>query len=201
MARPYDYVFKYIVIGPSGVGKSCLLLQFTDQKFVAHHELTIGVEFGIRSLDIESDHVKLQIWDTAGQESFRSITNSYYRGSHGALIVYDITNRDSFQFMRSWLDDVRASAPNCVVVLAGNKSDLEDQREVPREEGERFALDNNILFMECSAKTSENVQKIFEQSAHMIHDLVKSGKMELEGHEGEKLKESTPDAQGGGCCQ
>merc|ERR1712072_165860 len=101
----YDYLFKYIIIGDTGVGKSCLLLQFTDRRFQPIHDLTIGVEFGARMITIDKKQIKLQIWDTAGQESFRSITRSYYRGAAGALLVYDITRRETFTHLTSWLEE------------------------------------------------------------------------------------------------
>ncbi|XP_017399982.2 ras-related protein Rab-2B [Cebus imitator] len=119
----YAYLFKYIIIGDTGVGKSCLLLQFTDKRFQPVHDLTIGVEFGARMVNIDGKQIKLQIWDTAGQESFRSITRSYYRGAAGALLVYDITRRETFNHLTSWLEDARQhSSSNMVIMLIGNKS-------------------------------------------------------------------------------
>ena len=111
-----------IIIGDTGVGKSCLLLQFTDKRFQPVHDLTIGVEFGARMITIDGKQIKLQIWDTAGQESFRSITRSYYRGAAGALLVYDITRRETFNHLTTWLDDARQhSSSNMVIMLIGNK--------------------------------------------------------------------------------
>ena len=116
------HLFKYIIIGDTGVGKSCLLLQFTDKRFQQVHDRTIGVEFGARMINIDQKQIKLQIWDTAGQESFRSITRSYYRGAAGALLVYDITRRDTFNHLTSWLDDARThSNSNMTIMLIGNK--------------------------------------------------------------------------------
>merc|ERR1719486_891520 len=130
----YAYLFKYIIIGDTGVGKSCLLLQFTDKRFQPVHDLTIGVEFGARMISIDSKHIKLQIWDTAGQESFRSIIRSYYRGAAGALLVYDITRRDSFEHVSQWLQEARANAdPELVITLVGNKSDKVGDRQVAYE--------------------------------------------------------------------
>ena len=123
----YSYVFKYIVVGDSSVGKSCLLLQFTDQRFKAAHDLTIGVEFGSRTVPVDGqNNVKLQIWDTAGQESFRSITRSYYRGAICALLVYDITRRDTFQNLVRWMEEMLEHAyQRMTIVLVGNKKDIE----------------------------------------------------------------------------
>ncbi|CAK1551480.1 unnamed protein product [Leptosia nina] len=145
----YAYLFKYIIIGDTGVGKSCLLLQFTDKRFQPVHDLTIGVEFGARMITIDGKQIKLQIWDTAGQEAFRSITRSYYRGAAGALLVYDITRRDTFNHLTTWLEDARQhSNSNMVIMLIGNKSDLESRREVKKEEGEAFAREHGLVFME-----------------------------------------------------
>nr|XP_045254238.1 ras-related protein Rab-2A isoform X1 [Macaca fascicularis] len=158
----YAYLFKYIIIGDTGVGKSCLLLQFTDKRFQPVHDLTIGVEFGARMITIDGKQIKLQIWDTAGQESFRSITRSYYRGAAGALLVYDITRRDTFNHLTTWLEDARQhSNSNMVIMLIGNKSDLESRREVKKEEGEAFAREHGLIFMETSAKTASNVEEAF----------------------------------------
>ncbi|KAK7199808.1 Ras-related protein RAB2B [Novymonas esmeraldas] len=171
-----NYVFKYIIIGDSGVGKSCLLLQFTDKRFEPLHDLTIGVEFGARLISIQGKTVKLQIWDTAGQESFRSITRSYYRGASGALLVYDVTRRDTFTHLQSWLEDAKANANTALVImLIGNKCDLDSKRQVSKEEGEAFARRNGLVFMETSAKTSQNVDDAFLQTATLIYDNVQSG--------------------------
>ncbi|RZC12033.1 Ras-related protein RABB1b isoform B [Glycine soja] len=160
-AMSYDYLFKYIIIGDTGVGKSCLLLQFTDKRFQPVHDLTIGVEFGARMVSIDSRPIKLQIWDTAGQESFRSITRSYYRGAAGALLVYDITRRDTFNHLASWLEDARQHAnPNMTIMLIGNKCDLSHRRAVSKEEGEQFAKENGLLFLEASARTAQNVEEV-----------------------------------------
>jgi len=172
---PYKYLFKYIIVGDTAVGKSCLLLQFTDKRFQPVHDLTIGVEFGSRTITIDSNSIKLQIWDTAGQEKFRSITRSYYRGAAGALLVYDITRRETFDHLQSWLEDCRRySNQNIVIMLIGNKSDLETKREVSREEGEAFAARNNLSFLETSAKTSENVDKAFLDSARKIYETTET---------------------------
>merc|ERR1711912_100142 len=113
----YAYLFKYIIIGDTGVGKSCLLLQFTDKRFQPVHDLTIGVEFGARMITIDKKQIKLQIWDTAGQEKFRSITRSYYRGAAGALLVYDITRRETFEHLQSWLEDCRRYSNKDIVIM------------------------------------------------------------------------------------
>ncbi|KAM8964664.1 ras-related protein Rab-2A [Sarcophilus harrisii] len=172
----YAYLFKYIIIGDTGVGKSCLLLQFTDKRFQPVHDLTIGVEFGARLVSIDGKQIKLQIWDTAGQESFRSITRSYYRGAAGALLVYDITRRDTFNHLTTWLEDARQHAnANMVIMLIGNKSDLDIRREVSKEEGEAFAQEHGLIFMETSAKTAVNVEDAFISTARGIYEKIQEG--------------------------
>jgi len=165
----YDHLFRYIIVGDTAVGKSCILLQFTDNKFRYQHELTIGVEFGAKTIDINGKSIKIQIWDTAGQEAFQAITRTYYKGAIGALLVYDITRRETFTHVTKWLDDVRTnSSKNVTVILIGNKKDLEDKRQVSYEEGEAFAKENGLMFLETSAKTAYNVVESFNLSAQCI---------------------------------
>lgn len=210
----YSYLFKYIIIGDTAVGKSCLLLQFTDKRFQPVHDLTIGVEFGARMINIEGKQIKLQIWDTAGQESFRSITRSYYRGAAGALLVYDITRRDTFNHLTTWLEDARQhSSSNMVIMLIGNKSDLEARREVKREEGEAFAQEHGLVFMETSAKTAANVEEAFINTAKQIYQKIQEGVFDVSNEaNGIKLGPSQQQSrtqassggagasQGSGCC-
>jgi Ras-related protein Rab-2A len=170
------YTFKYIIIGDSGVGKSCMLLQFTDKRFEALHDLTIGVEFGARVIQLNHQEVKLQIWDTAGQESFRSITRSYYRGACGALLVFDVTQRETFDHVQGWLDDARANCNTPItVMLVGNKCDLESKRVVSKEEAQAFAKERDVVYIETSAKTAQNIDEAFITSANTIFDKVQSG--------------------------
>nr|CAD7409460.1 unnamed protein product [Timema poppensis] len=138
-----DFLFKFLVIGSAGSGKSCLLHQFIESKFKDDSSHTIGVEFGSKIVNVGGKSVKLQIWDTAGQERFRSVTRSYYRGAAGALLVYDITNRESFNALSNWLSDARTLAsPNIIILLVGNKKDLDATREVTFLEASRFAQEN-----------------------------------------------------------
>ena len=173
----YSFVFKYIIVGDSSVGKSCLLLQFTDQRFKAAHDLTIGVEFGSRTVEVDRNNVvKLQIWDTAGQESFRSITRSYYRGAICALLVYDVTRKETFLNTVRWLTEMLEHAhSHMTIVLVGNKKDLESQREVSYEEGLEFAKKNKLIFFETSAKTAENVEETFTHATRVIYNNVLKG--------------------------
>ena len=160
----YDYLFKFILIGDSTVGKTCILTRFVDGWFKAESDPTIGVEFGSKVLKSKSGKiVRLQVWDTAGQESFRSITRSYYRGAIGVLLVYDVTNVNSFENLPNWLkDSLDETNPNIGLVLVGNKSDLESDWKVNKEVAKNFAKDNNLLFLETSAKSGTNIEKIFQ---------------------------------------
>ncbi|KAJ2198754.1 hypothetical protein IW144_001772 [Coemansia sp. RSA 522] len=185
--------------------------KFTDHRFLPSHDLTIGVEFGARIVTVDNKNIKLQIWDTAGQESFRSITRSYYRGAVGALLVYDITRRDTFEHVATWLEDVRKhSNTETTIILIGNKCDLEAKRSVTREEGEKFASDNGLYFIETSAKTANNVEEAFVQTAQDIYEKVQEGVLVVNGEpSGVKLGPSQPgissmpdvsQINGYGCC-
>ena len=177
----YDFLLKYIIIGDAAVGKSNLLLRFAQNDFKSEYQLTIGVEFGAKNIDINNKKYRLQIWDTAGQENYRSITRAYYKNSVCAILVYDISNRDSFEHISNWIEDCLAQSPKTVfMVLVGNKSDLNDKRKVTLEEGQQMAKNNNMLFFETSAKTGENVDKIFEESAKEINKKINEGYYDLE---------------------
>ncbi len=173
----YDHMFRYIIVGDMAVGKSCILLQFTDHKFRHQHELTIGVEFGGKNIQVKDKTIKIQIWDTAGQEAFQAITRTYYKGAIGALLVYDITRKETFDHIIKWYNEVKLNGSKDICcILIGNKKDLEDQRQVKYEDGKRLAEEHNLLFLETSAKTAENVQECFTVSAERILDqIAKSG--------------------------
>jgi Ras-related protein Rab-1A len=169
MTSDYDYLFKVLIIGNSGVGKSCLLLRFSDDIFSDNYISTIGVDFKIRQIEVEKKAIKLQLWDTAGQERFRTITQAYYRGADGIIIVYDVADRESFNQVQHWLAEIDRFAPPTVCrLLVGNKADLSDKREVRTDEGADLARQCAIPFIETSAKNSVNVEKLFIQMGHTM---------------------------------
>lgn len=172
--RMYDYLVKCIIIGDTCVGKSSILTRFIDKEFHEKHEATIGIEFGAKIVTIDNTDIKIQIWDTAGQEAFRAITKTYYRGSSIVMIVYDITNQNSFNSVGKWLIDVRAIIENPNIILIGNKSDLNDKRIISYENGEALAKANNIDFVEISAKTTNNIESPFELALSRIMDNIES---------------------------
>eukprot|EP01120_Amphizonella_sp_Union-15-10_P002830 TRINITY_DN1311_c0_g1_i1.p1 TRINITY_DN1311_c0_g1~~TRINITY_DN1311_c0_g1_i1.p1 ORF type:complete len:220 (-),score=29.75 TRINITY_DN1311_c0_g1_i1:79-738(-) len=190
---PYEYIFKYIVIGDMGVGKSCLLHQFIEGKAILAPSNTLGVEFGTKIVDVLGKQIKLQIWDTAGQERFRAVTRSYYRGAAGALLVFDITRRSSFNHLTSWLTDTRnLTSPNTVIMLIGNKKDLEAQRDVTYEEAKNFAEENGVFFVEASAKTGENVEEAFNKTSQLIFQNVQNGSIRVNNDDGISRPPTSP---------
>ena len=208
----YDYLFRYIIVGDMAVGKSCILLQFTDNKFRNQHELTIGVEFGAKTISINGKSVKIQIWDTAGQEAFQAITRTYYKGAIGALLVYDITRKETFIHVTKWLEEVRNNSSKTItVILIVNKKDLEDKRQVSYEEGEAFAKENGLMFLETSAKTAYNVVESFNLSAQCILNNIQKNGVDPTVNSNVKLNNNNaspgginPGIEGndkkGGCC-
>ena len=177
----FDYLFKYIIIGDAAVGKSNLLLRYAHGQFKPEYQLTIGVEFGAKNVQIDNKIYRIQIWDTAGQENFRSITRAYYKNSVCALVVYDISSRDSFNNVSTWIDDCKNQSPKTIfMVLVGNKSDLSDRRQVNTEEGKELAEKYGMLFFETSAKNGTNVEEIFLESANNIVQKIEQGYYDLE---------------------
>ena len=209
----WDYIAKLVCIGDSGTGKSSLTIRLCEGRFSPHHDVTIGVEFGSRVVavgppntqppkpkpavesglpeprqkepEIEQKHMKLSLWDTAGQETYKSVTRSYFRGASGALLVFDISRRPTFEHVTDWLNDLRQIAePDIVVVLVGNKSDLatgdENKREVTKQEAEEWAKRNGVLeYVETSAKSGEGVEMAFGRVAERIYQNIEAGKYDL----------------------
>ncbi|XP_003373454.1 GTP-binding protein Ypt2 [Trichinella spiralis] len=162
MAKSYDFLFKLLLIGDSGVGKTCLLFRFAEDSFNNTFISTIGIDFKIRTIELDGKKIKLQIWDTAGQERFRTITNAYYRGAMGILLVYEITNEKSFENIKNWVRNIEEHASaNVEKIILGNKCDMEDKRQVSRERGAQLAIEYGVKFMETSAKANINVESAF----------------------------------------
>ena len=205
--QEYDYLFKLLLIGNSSVGKSSLLFRFVENVWDDSFVPTIGVDFKLKTLEVNGKKVKLQIWDTAGQERFKNITASYYRGGNGVLVVYDITERESFDNLTSWLIEIEKNAnKNVYKLLIGNKCDLEDKRKVTYQEGKDFAESNGMKFIETSAKDNTKVQEAFELLTSEIMESAVNKDKGMEKKDNTKqirLSQNTEDISGkkkGGCC-
>ena len=168
-----SYSIKYIIIGDSGVGKSNILLRYSKDKFDPNYKATLGIEFMNKKVNFKGTNYTIQIWDTAGQENYKSITRGYYKSSACAFIVYDITNLKTFKNINNWIKDCVNLAPkNILLVLIGNKSDLEENREVDYDLGKNFADENNMIFFETSALSGNNIINAFNSSIQVIHNLI-----------------------------
>ncbi|KAI9359784.1 ras family protein [Pilaira anomala] len=212
MNTEYDYLFKLLLIGNSGVGKSCLLLRFADDTYTESYISTIGVDFKIRTIELDGKVCKLQIWDTAGQERFRTITSSYYRGAHGIIVVYDVTDNESFENVKEWLREIeRYGSEGVNRLLVGNKSDLTDKRQVTLSAAKKWADSVNIPILETSAKNSSNVEQAFltmarqikEKMAILGQDNIGNNTSKIRVTQGTSLRSPAAAAEnknGGGCC-
>merc|ERR1712151_597467 len=188
----YDYLFKIVLIGDSGVGKSNLLSRFTRNEFNLESKSTIGVEFATRSIHVDNRTIKAQIWDTAGQERYRAITSAYYRGAVGALLTYDIAKHLTYENVERWLKELRDHADaNIVIMLVGNKSDLRHLRAVPTEEAKSYAERNNLSFIETSALDSTNVEQAFTDILTSIYKIVSQKQLESERRPSNKVSGNT----------
>ena len=168
-AAQFDHLFKILLIGDSGVGKTCLMFRFSDQKFQESYISTIGVDFKMKTLEVDGKKIRLQIWDTAGQERFRTITSSYYRGANGIIVIFDTTEEDSFENVKHWLSEIERYATDGVSkMLVGNKCDMTDARAVETATAQEVADKLDVPFFEASAKTAENVDEIFLRMARDI---------------------------------
>ena len=165
------------------------MLQFTEDKFRDKHEITIGIEFAAKTIELNKKQVKIQIWDTAGHEAFQSITRTYYRGAVGALLVYDITNKQTFQHCENWLKEIKENGDKDVtIILVGNKSDLEKERQVSKEDAEKFAEMNGLIFLETSAKEAKNIYEVFKVSAEKILNNILKSEENSSGNSGGNVK-------------
>jgi len=206
----YDYLFKVVLIGDSGVGKSNLLSRFTRNEFNLESKSTIGVEFATRSINVDSKTVKAQIWDTAGQERYRAITSAYYRGAVGALLVYDIAKQPTYANVVRWLKELRDHADsNIVIMLVGNKSDLKHLRAIPTEEAKAFSTENGLSFIETSALDASNVEGAFQTILTDIYRIVSTKTLAQDSNSIEPTTGGTiavsqsqenSKGQAGGCC-
>eukprot|EP01103_Thecamoeba_quadrilineata_P021266 TRINITY_DN96_c0_g1_i1.p1 TRINITY_DN96_c0_g1~~TRINITY_DN96_c0_g1_i1.p1 ORF type:complete len:214 (-),score=35.16 TRINITY_DN96_c0_g1_i1:109-711(-) len=198
MSADYDHLFKLLLIGDSGVGKSCLLLRFTDDTYTESYISTIGVDFKIRTIDLEGKRIKLQIWDTAGQERFRTITSSYYRGAHGIIVVYDVTDQVSFNNVKQWLQEIdRYACESVNKLLVGNKCDLTTKKVVDSNTAKEFADGLQIPFLETSAKNATNVDQAFTTMAQEIKK--RSSPAAAGGGQGKRLPIDSKPKKSGGC--
>ena len=205
----YDLSFKIIFIGDSGVGKSCLTSKAVKNTFEDYYQATVGFEFLTYNLKLNDKVIKMQIWDTCGQEIYKSLITNFYRNSSLAIVTYSIDNRESFQHAENWLNDLKnQSNPNVRVFLVGNKSDLEKERTVTKEEAENFKQEKKLdRFMETSAKTGDNARNVMLQAAKVLYkdylkakeNLGKTGNID-DNNKGDKLERKKPGQSGGKKC-
>ena len=192
--------YKLVLLGDTAVGKSCLVVRFVRDEFFEFQEPTIGAAFLTSTVDLDDTKVKFEIWDTAGQERYRSLAPMYYRGAPAAIVVYDITVKETFVGAKTWVKELqRRGAPDCIIALAGNKSDLESQRKVDKAEAEEYAADNAILHMGTSAKTAANVQDLFKCIAQRLPKEPKAGP-ESSGSVFDPSKVAKQKPGKNGCC-
>ena len=190
-----EFLYKILLLGDSSVGKTCFLMRYTENTFQEIHMSTIGLDYKLKNVQLDDGKmVKIQIWDTAGQDRFRSITKNYYKGAHGIILIYDITNQKTFENVKNWINQIKEEVSNKVtIILVGNKIDDEDHRVVSTEQGEKMAKDFGLMFFECSAKSGVNIDSTFNELVKKTVENYSKVKME-----GEKLK----NKKGGkkGCC-
>lgn len=199
-SKNYDYLFKLLLIGDSGVGKTCLLFRFSDDAFNTSFIATIGIDFKVRTVDIDGRKIKLQIWDTAGQERFRTITTAYYRGAMGIFLVYDISDEKSFDNIKTWMRNIEDNAaPDVEKMILANKCDREEKRQVSKEKGQALAVRHGVKFFETSALSGINVEEAFMTLAS---DIKKKTEKKLEtpaAAKSEIVLNSDPTKKKGSC--
>ena len=168
-----ENVYKLLLLGDSTVGKTCFLIKYSDQSFQDIHMATIGLDYRVKTMKLKNNkEVKIQIWDTAGQDRFRSITKNYYKGSHGIILIYDITNRRTFENVQQWISQIREeTSQNVVIYLIGNKIDMKEERKVSTEEGKKLADELGLPFMETSAKEGININEVFDDIVERVDKI------------------------------
>lgn len=196
----YDYIYKVLLLGDSAVGKTCFLLRYSDDSFTENHISTIGLDYRLKMITLENEKiVKMQIWDTAGQDRFRAITKNYYKGAHGIVLIYDVTNLQSFNNIKNWLSQIKENTTEKVkIVLVGNKIDEEHLRKVSHEEGKKLSEEYNLEFFETSAKNNIRIEDTFNHLTREIYKINKepnSGGEKLDGQKKENKK------LGAKCCK
>ena len=202
----YEFMFKVVLVGDMSVGKTNIIAKYLKNDFSEDYKTTIGVEFHSKIAKVEGHVVKAQIWDTCGQERFKSITDSYYRGAKGAFVVYDITRKNTFESVDSWISALRSAADkNLNIIIIGNKSDLEDQRQVETEQGEEKAQNNEAAFMETSAYSGDNIDKAFDNMITDVYNKCKSEmlanvEIDIGKSKDINLNQNKEDKKGKKCC-
>ena len=185
----YTYSVKFIIVGDSSVGKSNILLRFSRNVFDPGHQATLGIEFANKHLEYNNTDYLVQVWDTAWQENFRSVTRAYYKASAVAMVVYDISSEESFQHIQSWIKDCKDLAPKTVqLVLIGNKSDLEEERVIQKDRGEELARENNMLFFETSALNGKGIEEAFQKSIEAVDQKIRSGFYDMNNSSNQGIK-------------